>query len=146
MGSRNFIPKTYFNPMFTIGWEKHLLRKNFSFLNIRTDNAGITCIGSVQPSEHSITYTYKVRLTIGKKPKVYAVSPKIEYREDIHMYKHDNSLCLYYPGDFSWTPSSHLYNTIIPWTHEWYLFYELFQIYGVWMHPSVSHNGLIKQE
>ncbi len=120
--------------------------EKFFVLDFRTDILGITCMGKFQPSEHSTTYTYKVRLTIGKKPKVYSVLPKIKYHEDIHMYKHDNSLCLFYPGDLSWTTSSHLYNTIIPWTHEWYLFYELYQIYGVWMHPSVSHSGLIKQE
>lgn len=146
MADRNYIPRTNYNPMFVIGWEKHLLMKNFSFLDIRTDNVGVTCFGTVQPSEYSQIYSYKVRLTVGKKPKVFSVSPKIEYHEDIHMYPHDNSLCLHYPGDFSWTSSSHLYDTIIPWTHEWYLFYELYQIYGRWMHPSVSHTGTIKQE
>jgi hypothetical protein len=144
LAHKSYIPKTHYNPMFTIGWEKHLLQKNFNFLDIKTDNTGLTCFGSVNPSEYSISYTYKVRFSIGKKPKVFAVSPKIEYQEDIHMYPNDNSLCLYYPGDFSWTSSSHLYDTIIPWTHEWFLFYELYQIYGIWMHPAVSHNGIKK--
>jgi hypothetical protein len=82
-----------------------------------------------------------VKLTAGERPKVYAINPKIPYNEDIHMYEDDNRLCLYYPKDFRWTEKVHLYNTIIPWTHEWFLFYELYKIYGKWMHPEVNHKN-----
>lgn len=126
--------------MILLGWEKQLLQKNFHFIEISTANDGLTCIGKVSPSAFSITYTYKVKYKIDKPPKVFPVDPRIEYHDDIHIYPQDNSLCLHYPKDFSWTTSSHLYNTIIPWTHEWYLFYELYQIYGKWLHPSVLHT------
>jgi hypothetical protein len=146
LGHSSYIPKQYFNPMITLGWEKQLLKKHYEFLKVRIDGSALICVGTVTPSQYSATYTYKVKFIPGKKPKVYSIEPKIEYHQDIHLYPHDNSLCLYYPADFSWTSTSHLYNTIIPWTHEWYLFYELYQIYGVWMHPEVSHNGLNKKE
>lgn len=140
LAHNSYIPQTFQNPMLIMRREKHLLEKYFDFLKIQIDRNGLTCIGKVRPSEYSINYIYKVKFTVGKKPKVFAISPKIEYHEEIHMYPQDHSLCLYYPGDFSWTASSHLYDTIIPWTHEWFLFYELHQVYGIWMHPAVSHK------
>jgi len=144
MAGSKYIPVQSFNPMVILGWEKKLLQKNYPFLQVRTASSTLICIGTVTPSTSSITYSYKIIFTVGEKPRVYSVNPKIEYHEDIHMYSHDNSLCLYYPRDFSWTWSSHLYDTIVPWTHEWYLFYELYTIYGRWMHPSVSHTGIKK--
>ncbi len=141
MAHNSFIPKHHFNPALLIGLEKHLLQKHYSFLKVRSNGRKLTCVGQSKPSEFSITYTYKVKYAIGEKPKVYSVYPAIAYHEDIHMYLHDNSLCLFYPKDFSWTSTSHLYDTIIPWTHEWFLFYELYLIYGVWMYPSISHKN-----
>lgn len=98
--------------------------------------------GFCQPSEFSVTYSYKVKLVPGKHPKVYVTDPVIVYDEEIHMYSDDNRLCLYYPKDFSWTSESRLFNTIIPWTHEWFVFYELYQITGKWQHPFVDHRRI----
>lgn len=138
---RSFIPQRQLNPAVIVGWEKHLLKKHYKFMSVTADSRGLICIGQCTPSEFSVTYTYKVKFTVGDKPRVYAINPKIPYHEDIHMYKDDNRLCLYYPKDFSWTTKSHLYDSIIPWTHEWFVFYELYQLYGRWMHPEVRNNN-----
>jgi len=135
------IPKRRLNETIVLGWEKHLLQKNYKFLQIRTNRNQLTCLGECTPCDLSTTYTYKIKFTVGCKPKVFAINPKIEYCEEIHMYPQDNSLCLYYPKDFSWISSSHLYDTIVPWTHEWFLFYELYQLCGKWLHPSVPHTN-----
>jgi len=141
MGIRNnFIPVRRFNDTMIVGMEKHLLTKHYSFLLVNIVGNKLKCMGSCKPSEFSITYDYEIRYTPGKSPKVYPINPKIAYHEDIHMHSHDNSLCLFYPADFSWTNKSHLYNSIIPWTHEWFIFYELYQLYGNWLHPSVQHE------
>lgn len=121
--------------------EKHLLEKNYSFLKVHINNDTLTCRGFCQPSEYSIRYEYRVNYTPGWAPKVYVISPQIKYSTEIHMYS-DGRLCLYYPDDYSWTSSSHLFETIIPWTHEWFLFYELYTLTGDWKHPFVDHKHI----
>jgi hypothetical protein len=140
MGGSNFIPKRGHNTTWVLGHEKSLLMKHYDFLDVRTNSGHLRCIGRCRPSELSVEYRYIVKFTPGSWPSVYAIDPIIEYNDDIHMYPEDNSLCLHYPNDFSWAKGSHLFNTIIPWTHEWFLFYELYKIYGKWLHPAVSHN------
>ena len=141
MANSYFIPKSSMNNAIRLNWERRLLIKNYSFLKVNIIGKTLYCKGICNPSEYSIAYNYKIIYTPNQPPSVYAVSPKIVYKKEIHMYPQDNSLCLYYPKDFSWTSTSHLYNTIIPWTHEWFLFYELFQIRGRWLHPEVHSEG-----
>ncbi len=136
----NFIPTHKPDKGKILNLEKHLLEKNYNFLQVKTANGVLTCKGYCQPSDYSPIYYYKVKFDPNKYPKVYVTNPIIEYHDDIHMYKDDKSLCLHYPKDFSWTSNSRLYNTIIPWTHEWFLFYELYQIEGKWLHPFVNHK------
>ncbi|MGZ3776280.1 MAG: hypothetical protein ACXVI9_01405, partial [Mucilaginibacter sp.] len=66
----------------------------------------------------------------------------IEYHDDIHMYYDDLSLCLYHKTDLTWDADCHLYDTIIPWTQEWFVFYELWKLTGEWLHPFVSHKKI----
>ena len=139
------IPKRRLSNTVILGWERHLLQKNYEFVQVRIISNQLICLGECTPCELSTTYSYKIKFAVGYYPKVYAVSPKIEYHEDIHIYPQDNSLCLFYPKDFSWTATSHLYDTIVPWTHEWFLFYELYLIHGKWMHPSVAHKDIKQQ-
>lgn len=142
MGARPFLPKHGVNQHHRILLERYLLEKHYSFLKVNVKANTLICYGCCQPTEYSVTYMYKVKFTPNEHPKVYVLQPVIEYNDDIHMYASDNRLCLFYPKDFSWTSSSHLHNTIIPWTHEWFLFYERFQISGIWEHPFVPHNKI----
>lgn len=141
MENKRFIPITTLNRGKQIAVEKHLLEKHYTFLTSKLKGNTLECCGQCQPSEHSPVYTYRVTYTPDRPPKVFILSPKIAYDESIHMYS-DGSLCLYYPRDYSWTSSSKLYNTIIPWTHEWFLFYELYLLTGEWKHPFVNHKRI----
>ncbi|MEO8400158.1 MAG: hypothetical protein ABI550_10175 [Ignavibacteriaceae bacterium] len=141
MGSSKYIPKFSMNNTMLLFLEKHLLLKNYNFLEVKIIGNSLHCSGACQPSRCSIEYNYKVSYSPNKPPSVYPIYPKIKYNKEIHMYPQDDSLCLYYPYDFSWKSNSHLYNTIIPWTHEWFVFYELYLISGKWLHPSVPHSG-----
>ena len=141
MAGSYFIPKSNMNDTIRLNWERQLLIKNYNFLEVKVIGKALHCKGVCNPSEYSIDYNYKVIYTPNQPPSIYTVSPKITYTKEIHMYPQDNSMCLHYPKDFSWTRTSHLYNTIIPWTHEWFLFYELFKIRGKWMHPEVHPEG-----
>jgi len=136
----NFIPTWHENPVARARVEKHLLQKHYKFLQVSVSGTQLTCKGSCQPTPLSIVYEYKLKYTPGRPPSVYTASPKIPYHKDIHMYPQDSSLCLYYPGDASWNARSHLFDSVVPWAHEWFVFFELYQLTGEWKHPAVAHG------
>lgn len=140
MASSHFIPEGGRNPAWILQRESRLLRQHYNFVDVHISGRTLQCIGRCQPSELSIVYTYRIKYTVDHPPVVHTVRPALEYDERIHMYKEDNSLCLYYPADYSWRSDSSLYNTIVPWTHEWFLYFELYKLLGKWLHPGVTHG------
>ena len=46
-----------------------------------------------------------------------------------HVFPGDN-LCLHFPGE--WTPEKSIATTIVPWTSEWLLHYEIWVFTGKW--------------
>ena len=52
----------------------------------------------------------------------------------------NGDLCLYHPPSQPWSAENDLHNTIIPWTAEWLVFYELYLSEGVWLGPQVEHD------
>ena len=142
MRTNRYIPYRGVSPAQVLYVEKRLLEKEFDFLSVKVSGSTLYAKGFCQPSAYSITYEYKLKFSPGGRPKVYPVQPQIVYNDNIHMYSKDNSLCLYYPKDYSFTSCSHLFNTIIPWTHEWFLYYELYVLKGQWLHPYVDHKKI----
>lgn len=128
------------NPIVIVNVEKKLIEKHYDFLDCKINKGILYCYGYYKPTEESITYSYRIKYAPLSKPKVTVTNPIISHNDDIHMYD-DTSLCLYYPKDMTWDCTSHhLYETIIPWTHEWFVFYELYQFTGKWLHPEVLHK------
>lgn len=128
------------NPYVIVNYEKKLIEKHFDFLTCKIDKGVLYCYGDYQPTKESISYSYRIKYDPLKTPKVTVTNPVIPYNDDIHMYPQDNSLCLYYYEDLVWNYSHHLFDTIVPWTHEWFVFYELYHLTGKWQHPEVSHK------
>lgn len=136
-----YLPKKSLNPRAVVNREKSLIQKHYDHITCSISRGVLICNGEYQPTSESPTYHYMIKYSPPKSPSVYVKSPEIAYHEDIHMYPKDNSLCLYHKTDLVWDSSTcHLYDTIIPWTHEWFLFYELYQIQGKWLHPFVPHK------
>lgn len=121
--------------------EKVFLERHYGFLHLSLDRYGLVIKGTYQPAEGATTYSYRLVYSPPNKPKVFIRKPRIAFSDDIHMYPQDNSLCLYYPRDFTWTSRCHLFDTIIPWTHAWIVNYELYKITGEWYHPAVAHRS-----
>lgn len=142
MAAKGFIPTTRLNPAHLLQLEKALLEKHYGFLTVSIKGGVLLAEGYCQPTPQSVTYYYKVRYDPNKEPRVYVTSPTIAYNEEIHMYADDHRLCLYYPRDYSWREHSRLFDTIIPWTHKWFLYYELYQVTGKWEHPFVDHRKI----
>ena len=129
-------------PLGIIHREKKLLENHYDFINCHIKKSILYCIGIFKPTEFSIKYTYLIKYDGINKPSIYMINPKIEYNDNIHMYPKDNSLCLFHRSDMIWKQHHHLYKTIIPWTHEWIVFYELYNITGKWEHPEIRHGKL----
>jgi hypothetical protein len=58
-----------------------------------------------------------------------------------HIYWNDRNpawpaLCLWDPAEMFWTPEISIAATIIPWTSEWLLFFEYWQISGEFLGPG----------
>ncbi len=123
--------------------EKALLEKRYptfrgNHIDRRTDT--LTCVGSIQPTPHSDTYQLKLIYPVWGIPKMYVVTPQIEPSPTIHIYQQGH-LCLYHPIETPWRDTHHLSDTIIPWTAEWLVFYELYKLYGIWLGKSYSHES-----
>ena len=142
MVAENFIPKRRLNPAHLLRIEMALLHRHYSFLKMKLIGSVLHVQGYCKPTEHSITYHYKIRYDPKLFPKVYVTEPEIAYNDDIHMYSDDLRLCLYYPRDHSWTENSRMFDTIIPWTHKWFLYYEIYLLTGNWEYPFVDHRKL----
>jgi len=66
-------------------------------------------------------------------PDVTVIAPRLEVPDGIslpHTFPSDR-LCLYWRGQ--WDASMSIAKTIVPWTSEWLLHYELWQITGKWL-------------
>ena len=124
----------------TLFKEKALIQKYFNGFKCIVMDDSLICTGIIQPTDFSLKYKIKIIYETYDNPKVYIKDPKIPYNKEIHMYE-DTRLCLYFPEDNSWNWTMNLHETIIPWTAEWLIFYELYQITGNWEHPAVSHTG-----
>lgn len=120
--------------------ERALLLKHYLFLKSEIKGGILYCYGTFQPTPFSNSYLYRIKYAPFSAPKVTITKPSIEYNDDIHMYPKDHSLCLYHKSDLVWNTSCHLYDTIVPWIHEWIVFYELYLISGKWEHPFIPHT------
>jgi hypothetical protein len=70
-----------------------------------------------------------------------------------HIYWNDRApdwpgLCLWDPDEMFWDPEMSIATTIIPWTSEWLLFFEYWQISGEFLgpgrHPRRRRNACLK--
>ncbi len=118
--------------------EKKLTEKYFDFLKCTHKSKKLILTGVTKPTTFSPEYYFRIEYDGFQPPSIYVISPKIEYNPEIHMYPKDSSLCLYWPKEMLWNRFNHnLFNTIIPWTLEWFVFYEKYKISGKWEHPEV---------
>ena len=127
----------------TYGWlvaEAVRLREKYPSFNTTVNGDRIGATGKLQPTDVSPFYKIKLKYRHGDDPTVWVVDPAIPYESAIHMYATDNSLCLFDWREQPWKESYHLHDTIIPWTAEWLLYYEIYKITGKWLGRAASHD------
>lgn len=119
--------------------EQALLREKFPFLNPRIIGLKLTCRGRIQPTEQSPSYRVEIHYAPWNSPVVRVIEPRIDYTKGAHMY-HNDTLCLFDWREQPWKKHWHLHQTIVPWTAEWLVFYELFLLTGKWHGKSAVHG------
>jgi hypothetical protein len=128
--------------------EKKLIESNYDFLKCTIKQNKLICKGIVKPTEYSKEYNIRIDYDGINSPKVYVIEPEIEYSDDIHIYPKEGNLCLYHQetDDFYWDYRKHnIFDTIIPWALEWFVYYELYHITGKWEHPYKPHRTVKKE-
>jgi hypothetical protein len=101
----------------------------------------LDCTTRLQPSPASQTYTVRLRYRHGRRPRVTVTDPPLQLHPGAgalpHVYPGDE-LCLYFPGE--WQHDMLLAATVLPWTAEWLLHYELWLITGSWAGGGDTHE------
>ncbi len=106
---------------------------SFSRFHVSSRNTSEKAYTNVSPNYHiQIQYRYL------KMPRVWVLSPMLP-SDAPHRYS-DGSLCLYYPGDGSWTPALPIAQTFVPWTALWLAYYEIWLRTGRWYGLEVPHG------
>ncbi|ARV80824.1 hypothetical protein MYCOZU1_01146 [Mycobacterium intracellulare subsp. chimaera] len=107
----------------------------------RIKRGQLDCIVPIQPTPASQTYSARMQYTHWTPPHVHIVEPTLALHPGAthlpHVYS-GNELCLYFPGE--WQHGMLLATTIVPWTAEWLLHYEIWLATGEWTgggyHPT----------
>jgi hypothetical protein len=134
------IPKDYAREWRHFILEKDRIEKHFPCFHCHLQRNHLTCHGTIQPEEGCDRYKVTIKYLKGSFPKVYITEPFIRPSSKCHIYS-DGSLCLYDYRESPWNELMMIHETIIPWTAEWLVFYELWKITGEWLGLAAPHGA-----
>ena len=122
---------------FFLANERRMLLHYYDFItcHYRYPKGKRTLICNGYYDQLGVRYEYEIQYD-GTIPSVYITNPVIPYSFDCHMFS-DGKLCLYYSPEDPWGHDKHLYSHIVPWVHEWILYYEIYKLSRKWEHPAV---------
>jgi hypothetical protein len=95
-------------------------------------------VGVLIPTPLSQEYEVKLVYRVNKGVDVYITNPKelkrFKNKKSLpHVYStEEQKLCLYYPKFREWSVEQLYIDSIIPWTSEWLMHYEIWLSTGVW--------------
>jgi hypothetical protein len=121
--------------------QKFRIERHYPAFRCSVRRGLLECIGTIQPSNSSPTYRIRLRYTQNGTPSIRILTPHIEPKSAIHMSR-NGDLCLYHSSSQPWLGTENLHATIIPWTAEWFVFYELYLSEGQWLGPEAPHGEL----
>jgi hypothetical protein len=119
--------------------QKSLIEQHFPCFECHLYGNRLSCKGKITPSEDCDQYLVRIRYDYEKVPRVEIIEPYIEPSSKIHIYG-CGALCLYDPLQIPWRRSHNVHETIIPWTAEWLVYYELYLVCGKWLGPEAPHE------
>jgi hypothetical protein len=140
-----FIPKSNSEKSRRMILENLLIQERFPFLTTRMAGNRLVSRGRIQPTETSAVYRIEVCYEPWSAPEVRVLEPAIKSEGKLHFYK-NGTLCLYDWREQPWEKRLRLADTVIPWTAEWLLFYEIYLLTGKWIGASVAHGDVKVEE
>ncbi len=130
----------------TLAIQRLHLKKMFPDADCQIHGNTLTWKGRICPTCLSDSYLVELIYRQKGSPKVFVREPQLQRRNGQrapHLYDEGN-LCLHYPDE--WTPNMILSDSILPWTSEWLLHYEVWLATGEWCgggtHPVRSQSNL----
>lgn len=142
MVARAYQPRS---PSLSLDQQAARIRLAFPKFRVRRKDGELVIHGAIQPSEGSRSYKIRLTYRCGHHPRVYVESPQlvnnIKGEAPPHRFvESGNPLCLYYNKGWEWSSRQAIADTIIPWTSEYLLFYELWLATGEWLGGGMAHD------
>ncbi len=112
----------------------YFLKISFPQFQVIAARHELRCIGTLQPSVTSNTYTISLEYVVPERPRVRVVRPDLTLasgREKLPHVFRGNDLCLHVRGE--WRPDLKISEHIIPWISFWLEFYETWLVTGEWL-------------
>lgn len=108
------------------------LKGRFDGTRVHRDRSSLTWRASLQPTPLSREYDVRISYKLGEYPKVRVMSDldTTPGEQLPHVYR-NGTLCLHMPGE--WRPDMFIADSIVTWTCEWLLHYELWLAGGEWL-------------
>jgi len=136
-----FSPTERINPSKQVGIMKNLLSNPI----VSTISNFATLRGDIFVSDEIPTYKISITCSVESPPKVKVINPSVK-KNAPHRYL-DNSLCLYYPANFSWKEKANvIIKQTIPWTAMWIYCYEYWLQTEKWIGDEFPHNKSDKKK
>lgn len=123
--------------------QRDLILRAYPSFKCEVSRNVLKCRAKIIPSEGCATYSILITYSFRRSPHVRITNPMIpkELWPFVHVFPHNGELCLFdcRPEGQPWHWRNSIHETIIPWTAEWLVYYELFLKVGRWLGPEVSH-------
>lgn len=123
------------------------MRAKFPGMAVAFRRSRIIWTGDWWPHPLSDTYHVQISYTLGRRPRIAILSPKLKLAPGKtglpHVYPDGQmDICVHRPEE--WMPSSLIADTIMPWISQWLRFYEVWQQTGSWegegTHPEAESH------
>lgn len=128
-----------------IAIQKGNLEREYPNAKITLNKNVLVWLDYIQPTPVAKEYQIKMVYKHKQHPNVYVIKPKLDLFPKAtslpHVYSTEEQwLCLYYRRTKEWKSNMLLSKTVIPWTHEWLYFYELWLATGKWLGGGIEHK------
>jgi len=125
-------------PRFSAAMQNLFVQQRFPQFKFSWASRIGTWRGTLQPTPISPVYHVLIKYNIGQVPKVWVLSPELKATAP-HRYK-DQSLCLYWYKEWTWSPNEDISKTIVPWAALWLYYYEIWMDTSEWLAESAPHS------
>ena len=120
--------------------QQKLIEDNFDWIKSFVKDGKLIGGGKIKPkgckNYYDIVFEYNPNKK-GRKENIFVRDHKIKFGQVPHLYN-NHSLCLYHPSDLSpFIPFNFV--DAIPWISKWFITYELWLKYGVWLDKEYKH-------